>query len=324
MNGKWLILIHQIPPKPAYFRVKIWRRLQSIGAVAVKNSVYVIPANDQTLEDFQWILREIVHGGGEASICEANFIEGLDDRQVEALFQSARNADYAQISDEVESVLNSTLGIAPSEEDRGTLEAAFTRLNRKFTAVRDLDFFKASGHDPAASLLERLRNSISSAKRKADEEEKELAGNALSQMRARTWVTRRGVFIDRIACAWLIGRFIDPHAQFKFVSGKNYGPKPDELRFDMYEGEFTHEGDLCSFEVFVNRFFPSDSALMEIGKIIHDLDLKDRKFNKPETPGIRVLMEGLVLAHKSDKERVSRGCAVFDDLYSYFRQNNLE
>src|SRR6267143_5300203 len=97
---RWLLLIHQIPPKPDYFRVKIWRRLQRVGAVAIKNSVYVLPKSDQTLEDFQWIVREIVEGGGDASLCEASFVEGLSDGQIEALFRTARDADYAAIADE--------------------------------------------------------------------------------------------------------------------------------------------------------------------------------------------------------------------------------
>src|SRR6267378_8706615 len=101
---RWLLLIHQIPPKPDYFRVKIWRRLQRIGAVAIKNSVYVLPKSDQTLEDFQWIVREIVEGGGDASLCEAGFVEGLSDGQIEALFRAARDADYAAIADEARGI----------------------------------------------------------------------------------------------------------------------------------------------------------------------------------------------------------------------------
>src|SRR5262245_28327116 len=84
--SRWLLLIHQIPPKPDYFRVKIWRRLQRLGAVAIKNSVYVLPRGEQALEDFQWVLREIVKGGGDGSVCEARFIDGLADEQVEGLF----------------------------------------------------------------------------------------------------------------------------------------------------------------------------------------------------------------------------------------------
>src|SRR5260370_34596976 len=99
-DTRWLLLIHQIPPKPDYFRVKIWRRLQRVGAVAIKNSVYVLPKSDQTLEDFQWILREIAEGGGEASLCEAGFVEGLSDIQIEAPFRAARDAAYAAIAAE--------------------------------------------------------------------------------------------------------------------------------------------------------------------------------------------------------------------------------
>src|SRR6516225_5042127 len=99
-SANWLLLIHQIPPKPDYLRVKIWRRMQRVGAVAVKNSVYVLPKNEETLEDFQWILGEIVEGGGKGSICEAGFVEGLSDSDIEEIFRSTRDADYSAIAEE--------------------------------------------------------------------------------------------------------------------------------------------------------------------------------------------------------------------------------
>src|SRR3989442_7530499 len=94
---RWVLLIHQIPPKPDYFRVKVGRRLQRLGAVAIKNSVYVLPGSNDAVEDFQWQMREIVAGGGEASVCEANFVDGLTDAEIEALFRAARDADYREI-----------------------------------------------------------------------------------------------------------------------------------------------------------------------------------------------------------------------------------
>src|SRR6266849_4308066 len=96
----WLLLIHQIPPKPNYFRVKIWRRLQRLGAVGIKNSVYALPASDQAHEDLNWVLREIVEGGGDASLVEARFVEGLSDEQVQEMFRAARDADYLEITKE--------------------------------------------------------------------------------------------------------------------------------------------------------------------------------------------------------------------------------
>src|SRR6266446_4955532 len=99
-EAKWLLLIHQIPPKPDYFRVKIGRRLQRLGAAPIKNSVYVLPRSEQAYEDFEWVVREIVEGGGDASVCEARFVEGLSDAEVEALFNSAREADYTALARE--------------------------------------------------------------------------------------------------------------------------------------------------------------------------------------------------------------------------------
>ena len=136
--------------------------------------------------------------------------------------------------------------------------------------------------------------------------------------KGRTWVTRKGVFVDRIACAWLIRRFIDPAAGFRFVAGKQHTPGPKEVRFDMFEGEFTHEGDRCSFEVFQDRFFPKDPALASIGRIVHDLDLKDAKFGLPETAGFGGLLSGVAAAYKSDEDRLRAGGALFDHLYAFF------
>src|SRR5436190_20212888 len=93
-EGRWLLLIHQIPPKPNYLRVKIGRRLQRVGAVAIKNSVYVLPRSDGASEDFEWVRTEIVEGGGDATVCEARFVHGLTDKEAEALFNQARDADY--------------------------------------------------------------------------------------------------------------------------------------------------------------------------------------------------------------------------------------
>ncbi|MFH1115597.1 MAG: chromate resistance protein ChrB domain-containing protein [Pseudomonadota bacterium] len=320
-EGKWLLLIHQIPPKPGYLRVKIWRRLQALGAVAIKNSVYVIPRNEQTLEDFQWVLREIVQAGAEASICAASFIEGLTDEQVETLFRTARDADYAEITEEAKTVLDAAPPSASmTDEDRSELETSLTRLNKRFSVVANLDFFGAAGREAASTLLEKIEFRLAEARTRSDAEPKVVDTSDITQFRGRTWVTRKGVYVDRIACAWLIRRFIDPDGSFRFVSERGYRPKAGELRFDMFEGKFTHTGDLCSFEVLVQRFAVQDKALAEIGKIVHDLDLKEAKFKRPETAGVSALLDGIVASRKPDDARLDRGSALFDDLYEYFRR----
>jgi hypothetical protein len=144
--------------------------------------------------------------------------------------------------------------------------------------------------------------------------------NLAETLRNRTWVTREGVFADRIASAWLIRRFIDPEARFKFVSGKGYRPQEGELRFDMFEAEFTHEGDKCTFEVLLERAGLKDSALRAIAEIIHDIDLKDEKFGRTEVAGIRTLIDGIRVSTNDDARRIERGAEAFNDLYEFFKK----
>jgi hypothetical protein len=148
----------------------------------------------------------------------------------------------------------------------------------------------------------------------------QLSTKKIGELAGKTWVTRQGVHIDRIGSAWLIRRFIDPQAQFKFVSGKTYRAQPNELRFDMFEAEFTHEGDQCTFEVLLGHIGSRDSGLRAIGEIIHDIDLKDNKFGRDEAAGIRTVIDGIAVAATDDKERIARGASVFNDLYDYFRK----
>ena len=142
----------------------------------------------------------------------------------------------------------------------------------------------------------------------------------LEELRRRTWVTRKGIHVDRMASAWLIRRFIDADASFKFVPARGYKPEVGELRFDMFEAEFTHDGDRCTFEVLIHRMQLRDPALQSIAKIVHDIDLKDAKFGRPETQGIAALIAGIAMAHKEDQARLDRAGALFDDLYAYLKR----
>ena len=239
---RWLLLIHSIPPKPDYFRVKVRRRLEKLGAAALKNSVYVLPNGDETLEDFQWLAQEIAADGGEAMIAEASFVAGISDSEIEAKLGEAGEAGKAGDAGE--------------------------------------------------------------------------AGKPVGA----TWVTREGIKVDRIASAWLIRRFIDAKARFKFVPAKGYKPLPGELRFDMFGGEFTHEGERCSFETLLLNFGLKEAALRHMGEIVHDVDCKDGKFGRPEADGVASLIQGIAAAHPSDEDRLARGGAAMDDLYASFKR----
>jgi len=236
----WLLLIHRIPPKPDYFRVKVRRRLRRIGARPLKNSVYALPRTDEALEDLQWLAREIVADGGEALICEAGFLEGISNLELAAMFRTS----------------------APDAP--------------------------APSADSAAYV-------------------------------GRTWVTRVGVKVDRMASAWLIRRFIDPAARFKFIAPRGYRPEPGEVRFDMYEAEFTHEGANCTFETLLDRFGLRDRALRALGEIVHDIDCKDEKFGRAEAPGLALVVDGIARAHTEDTARVEQAAVVFDALHAHFQ-----
>jgi hypothetical protein len=317
----WLLLSYQLPAKPAYARVKIWRRLQSIGAVAVKNSVYALPPGEQAQEDFEWLLKEVQDQGGEGLICEAKLVGGLSDQEIEELFRRTRDADYEELAKEARALAIS-LDPLPVAQQRIEGEPQLKRLKARRDHIVAIDFFGANGRDAVDGLLagveERLREEAVAEPQVSEQEQG--GPMTLTDLRGRTWVTRKGVHVDRIASAWLIRRFIDPEARFRFVPAKGYVPNTGELRFDMFEAEFTHEGDRCTFEVLLSRTGLSDPALSAIGEIVHDIDLKDEKFGREEAAGIRTLVAGICAPDRGDDERIARGSAVFDDLYEYFRK----
>jgi hypothetical protein len=309
----WLLLIHQLPAKPAYLRVKIWRRLQALGAVTVKNAVYALPANAEAREDFAWIAKEIAESEGEAIVCEANLIEGLSDGEMRALFDGARDEDYGRIAGEAREQ-GGRLADAP-DDVLAEIASQTAKLRKQLDQVVAIDFFGAEGRATAEGLVSGLEAAL--------KQEETMAPSKTSvpppgPLRDRLWVTREGVQVDRIASAWLIRRFIDPDARFKFVPGTGYSAQPGELRFDMFDGEFTHIGDRCTFEVLLGHAGLDDPALKAIGEVIHDIDLKDGKYGREEVAGVRTLINGIAASSAEDEQRLARGSALLDELYSSF------
>lgn len=323
---RWLLLIHQIPPKPDYLRVKIGRRLQRVGAVAIKNSVYVLPLNPESYEDFQWIVREIEEGGGDAFVSEASLVgEGLTDEAIRARFDAARSEEYRAVLADAQSLLatvrrpakrsvrsNRSASAAAANLLRPSSENELAKLRRRYESVRAIDFFGAADADAVAATLAEIQQSI--RRHGADDR----ATPVQNRLDGKTWVTRRGVHVDRIASAWLIRRFIDRHPRFRFVDPNAYVQAAGELRFDMFEAEYTHVGDACTFETMCAQFVPNDAALREIGEIVHDVDCKDAKFRRDEAPGVARMIAGVAALCPHDADRIERGARLFDDLYAAF------
>ena len=309
------MLIHQIPPKPDYLRVKIGRRLARIGAVALKNTVYVLTQSDAAQEYCEWVLREVSTAGGEAALLEARFVDGLSDADVESLFRRARDVDFTALAKDARE-LETRLDAKPADdgEVRRQTEGELARLERRLEEISTIDYFAAPGREVTQRLLSKIRDRLTPPERN----EPMSTDPTVVDVKGRTWVTRRDVHVDRIASAWLIRRFIDPEATFKFVPAKGYVPEARELRFDMFAAEFTHEGDQCTFEVLCRRFSLEVPGLRALGELIHDLDLKDQKYGRAETAGLGAQLTGLTLVHEDDASRIAQGSALFDQLLLYF------
>lgn len=297
----WLLLLHQIPPNPPYFRAKVLRRLNRLGALAIKNSVYIMPESDESKEDLEWLRSEIVQDGGEAWIFGGEAMAGLSNEGLQESFRALRESDYKQLLYSASEILGREG--APSEPE-------LRKLKQRFEEVRRIDFFGAPGREELETMIKDIEASLHAAARDP------ASKPGLEELKGRTWVTRRGVKVDRISSAWLIRRFIDPAARFKFVDQDRYKPAPGEIRFDMFEGEFTHEGGLCTFEVLLKHLKLSDPALQAIAEIVHDVDLKDEKFGRAETSGIAAMISGIVSLHRDDDRRVEEGGRLFEAAYA--------
>lgn len=303
----WLLMIHQLPARPAYARIKVGRKLQTLGAVAVKNAVYALPVNAASTGAYKALAADIARDGGEALVCEANFIAGLSDVEIRALFDAARDADYEKLAEEGRALLRSGK-VTPGD---------LRRLQKRKDEIAAIDFFDAHGRQVADNALADITRQLA---RHLDVSRIDTTPKVtLGDLKNRVWVTRRHIHVDRIASAWLIQRFIDPAAKLKFVNIKTYKFKRRELRYDMASAEFTHEGNNCTFETLLERAeLSSDPALRAIADIIHDLDIDDGKYGRPETAGFGAMISGVCATSKDDQERLSRGSAGLDQFYAYF------
>jgi len=252
------------------------------------------------------VLEELKAGGGAAAILEATVVAGMTDAQIQALFDSAREREYAALADEIRA--------AKAERETPISNRQLARFQRRLAQIRGVDFFGANSREAVQGLLEELARTLA-ARAPATVPHEETDPMQRDDWQQRTWVTRRSVHVDRIASAWFIRRWIDPEARFKFVAGDGYRPLAGEVRFDMYEGEVTHVGDRCTFEVLIERFAREDLALRRVAEVVHDLDFKDRKYGREETAGFARLLAGVTSGEEDDMLRIQGGAGLFESLY---------
>lgn len=318
----WILLIHLLPPKPTNLRVRIWRKLQKVGAVAIKNSVYVLPATEETHEHFQWLKQEIESAGGEASVFRADSVEGTTDDEIIAAFRKARDEEFAAVSAQFDGLTG-----AIREQSRGkhlsagrlsAHEAELNKLHVELERIAANDFFNASLRASAFSAYERCQKVLRAAQgptEKAALSQKKFGTLDVSNYQGQRWVTRRNLHIDRLASAWLIRQFIDKSPRFYFVADGE--TVEGAIPFDMFGAEFTHHGEDCTFETMLKQFGLAESkGLREMAEIVHDIDLKDDKFHRLEAVGLNAIIDGLSKVLRDDRKLMQQTGVVFDGLYA--------
>lgn len=318
-NG-WLVFFYSVPSRPVSCRMKIWRRLVKAGAVPLKGAVYVLPFSDEHYELLQWLVSEIAGMKGEGAFARIDRVETMTDAEIIALFNRQRLDDYRPVGknlDDIESRLSSIQkGAAP--RNIKAIHAQLSKLGKDFEGIRAVDFF---GSAEGAALGQRLADAGSRLDRLAGidapaEKPETVAPRSAADYQGRTWTTRTNPFIDRMASAWLIRKFIDKSAVFHFADDQNAETAArNSITFDMRNGDFTHVGDRCTFEVLVESFAIKDRALKQMAEIVHDLDMKDGKFGASEAAGLENILAGIRKTAKDDSDALEKGIAVFEMLY---------
>ncbi len=314
---RWLLLVHQLPSTPSNLRVRTWRRLRQLGAVAVKQAAYVLPDSPSAREDFEWLKGEIEAAGGEASVFAADSVGGRSDDEIIREFRRSREESYRKLGQEIERALRRPKTRSPRRRPSASSRRRVEDLERRLADIEAVDFFGGSGRERVVGLLNRLKVETAGSPVGATGGD---PGARRAEYRGRLWVTRPRPGIDRMASAWLIRRFIDPDARFAFADDPASVPK-DGVPFDMFGVELSHMGNQCTYETLQRKFGVEDAAVDRLAAIIHDLDLKDALFGAPEAPAVSALVDGLQRLYEDDDALLAQGSLLFEALYLGFQQS---
>jgi hypothetical protein len=306
-KGTWLLLLYALPTPRNAERVNLWRKLKKFGAVQLKTSGYVLPDEPAHFERFQWLSKQILDAGGEATLIRVAEIDGVSNEEIIGIFNDARAADYKE--------LTATCQNALARHKKGKaaeLASQLTKLKQRFDEVKAIDYFHSPAAHDAQMLLHRVEKALGPK-----------AGTAVqklepSQFVGKTWLTRPRPGIDRAGTAWLIRKFIDPEAHFVFAMEP--AKYPDALPFDMAGVEFSHQGEDCSFETLVKRFGIRHEAVRAMAEMVHDADLEDEKFDRSECIGINAVLSGWARSDIKDSELLAKGIECFEGLYRELRK----
>jgi coenzyme F420-reducing hydrogenase delta subunit len=257
---------------------------------------------------------------GEGAFTRIAHIDTMKDSEIIALFDRQRAVDYmvtGKTFDDLERRLGSIRQGGKAQNIKG-LSEQFGKLLKEFEEVKKIDFFSSKEGEALSERVKRVAAELKklSGAETVKESPLTISTRAVGAYQGKIWVTRKRPFIDRMASAWLIRRFIDKSAFFDFIDEKDMdAASKNSVLFDMRGGEFTHIGELCTFEVLIKSFTLKDKALKKIAEIVHDLDLKDAKYGSAEAKGLEDILTGIRKTAKDDRDALEKGMQIFEMLY---------
>lgn len=307
----WSVLLLALPTQPSAVRLRVWRSLKTLGCGALRDGVYVLPETRADL--FDPLVKELREHGGQASVLVLSTKDEAQRAEVLASFD--RTEAYAEWRQEAQAVAAALPTLKETEARRrwrGTAEA--------LQAIRRIDYYPGAAADQAQAELDALRQALDARFSRGEPVARSLHGITRLDARkfqGKRWATRARPWVDRLACAWLIRRFIDPEARFVWLAdpaGSTPAPR-GALGFDFDGARFTHVGSRVSFEVLAASFgLDADPRLQRIARGVHFLDIGG--IPVPEAAGLEVVLSGLREVHADDDALVSAAASVFDALYA--------
>lgn len=291
-----------------------------MGAASLKGSVYILPHSEDHLEVLHWLTGEVASLGGEAAFAKVERIETMGDEEIVSLFQTQRENDYAPIAAALEALEVQLSSLEQQQDPKGLerVKGTFQKLLKDCRAVQGIDFFHCPQGSDLQERLEHFEERFTKLTAQPQAERPKAVGHrSKEEYQGKVWLTRRNPFVDRMASAWLIRRFIDSQARFEFLEKDQTMPDfPNAVSFDLPGGDFSHQQDLCTFEVLLEAFGVRGKVLRKMAEVVHDLDLKDGKFANPQASGVESILLGIRKTIADDREALEEGIKVFERLYA--------
>lgn len=313
MKSNWHALIITLPTSPSAVRVRIWRAMKAGGCGALRDGVYLLPDRPDCAPVFETLADEVRQAGGEATLLQFAAHDAEQQAQFEALFD--RTADYRDVEKELARQRRELRSLAEIPGRR-----LLRTLGERLDAVRGIDFFGDERGTSVAAAFEELRMECEArwspgepaAKARGRIEQLDVAG-----YQGRTWATRRRPWVDRLASAWLIRRFIDTSARIVWLKPSSRPPR-GALGFDFDGATFSHVAGKVTFEVIAASFgLDGDEWLRKIGEAVHYIDVGGAA--SEEAAGLEAMMRGLQAQHADDDALLEAALGVFDALYAGLR-----